>query len=488
LKNCFNYILLLAAGLLTLPSFGQNEADVLRYSFRENQGTARSIGMGGAMGALGGDLSAIAWNPAGLGQYRRGEIGFNIGIAGNSSTGTYNDRETSSSNFAAHIPNAGLVLANGQEGGDLRFLNYAIVFNKVANFNSRVQVSGPSISSSLTNVFVNQANGTPEDQLLEAFPFTAGLGWDTFLIDPIPDTPNLYESAIPFGPIQQERTVESSGHFSETLIAVGGNYLDRLYFGATLGFPNVNFSQTITYREFDTPTGVNLNNFTYREDLVITGNGLNIKLGATFRALPWMLLGAAYHSRTTLSLNDVWDVGLSSQFKTGESYQSDLQGAFNYRIQTPRRYIGSAAFLLGPSGVISADYEFINYTQGRLFEANFGSNGYDFEAENAAVSRLLRPAHNVRIGGEWRINKAFRARGGVQYQQSAFTLEALPVASPLVTYSLGAGYRSTKFYADAALRLGFENDQVYFYDPALVNPAQIESTLTEFVLSAGIRF
>ncbi len=483
-----NYLFLLAVGLLTLPTLGQNEADVLRYSFRENHGTARSIGMGGAMGALGGDLSTIAWNPAGLGQYRRGEIGLTLGIGGNSSTGTYNDRETASSNFGLHIPNAGLVLSNQNEGGELLFLNYAIVFNKVANFNSRVQVTGPSVSSSLTNVFVNQANGTPEAELLEAFPFTAGLGWDTFLIDPIPDTPNLYQSAIPIGPIQQERTVETSGHFSETLLAVGGNYQDRLYFGATLGFPNVNFSQSITYREFGTPEAVDVKNFTYREDLVITGSGLNLKLGATFRALPWMLVGAAYHSRTTLSLNDVWDVGITSQFKTGEEYRSEVQGAFNYRIQTPRRFIGSTAFLLGPSGVISADYEFIDYSQGRLFEANFGSTGYDFEFENAAVSRILRPSHNVRIGGEWRVKKQFRVRTGVQYQQSAFTLEALPTAAPLITYSLGGGYRGTKFYTDAAFRIGFEDEQVYFYDPALVNPAQIESALTEFVIAAGIRF
>lgn len=481
-------ILLLAVGSLALPVFAQNEADVLRYSFRENQGTARSIGMGGAMGALGGDLSTIAWNPAGLGQYRRGDIGFNLGIGGNSSTGTYNGTETRSSNYGVHIPNVGLVLANEKDPSGLLFLNYAIVFNKVSNFNRRVQARGENISSSLTNVLVNQANGTPEADLLTAFPFTAGLGWDTFLIDPIPDTPNLYESAIPIGPIQQEMTIETEGHFSETLLAIGGNYDNKLYFGATLGFPTVNFTKATTYREFETPQGVNVDNFVYREDLVITGSGINIKLGATYRALPWMLLGAAYHGRTTLSLNDVWDVGITSQFKTGEQYESDVQGSFSYRIQTPRRFIGSAAFLLGPSGVISADYEFIDYSLGRLEESNFGSNGYTFGVENEAVARIYRPSHNVRIGAEWRVSKAFRARTGIHYQQSPFTLDALPTAAPLVTYALGGGYRANKFYADAAFRLRFDSEQIYFYDPALVNPAQIESSFAELVLSAGIRF
>lgn len=487
MKRIIRYTYLLWAGLLALPSFGQNEADVLRYSFRENQGTARSIGMGGAMGALGGDLSSIAWNPAGLGQYRRGDIGFNLGIGGYGSTSTYNDTEASSSNYGLHIPNAGLVLSN-QGDGELLFLNYAIVFNKVSNFNRRIVARGESVSSSLTDLFVNQANGIPEDGLLDAFPFTAFLGWDTFLIDPIPDTPNFYESAIPFGPIEQEMTIETEGHFSETLLALGGNYADRFYFGATVGFPNVNFTKSITYREFNTPDGVNLDNFVYREDLVITGSGLNLKLGATYRALPWMLLGAAYHSRTTLSLNDVWDTGITSQFRTGQEYTSNIQGVFNYRIRTPRRWIGSAAFILGPVGVISADYEFIDYRDGLLLQSRFATNGYTYAVENDAIQRLYRPSHNVRIGGEWRVSKEFRARSGVHYQQSPFTLDALPTARPFITYSLGGGYRSTKFYADAGFRLRFDNEQVYFYDPALVNPATIESTMTELVLTVGIRY
>ena len=33
-------------------------------------GTARFVGMGGAMGALGGDISTIGTNPAGIGIYR----------------------------------------------------------------------------------------------------------------------------------------------------------------------------------------------------------------------------------------------------------------------------------------------------------------------------------------------------------------------------------------------------------------------------------
>ena len=48
--------------------------DYARLGERTILGTARYIGMGGAMSAIGGDPSAVHDNPAGLGLYRRTEV------------------------------------------------------------------------------------------------------------------------------------------------------------------------------------------------------------------------------------------------------------------------------------------------------------------------------------------------------------------------------------------------------------------------------
>ena len=62
--------------VLALPLFAsaQNFNDALRYSRLEYLGTARFNALGGSMGAVGGDLSALSVNPAALGVYRNSEF------------------------------------------------------------------------------------------------------------------------------------------------------------------------------------------------------------------------------------------------------------------------------------------------------------------------------------------------------------------------------------------------------------------------------
>lgn len=48
----------------------QTEADALRYSRIFPFGSARVTAMGGAFGALGGDLSVATMNPGGIGVFR----------------------------------------------------------------------------------------------------------------------------------------------------------------------------------------------------------------------------------------------------------------------------------------------------------------------------------------------------------------------------------------------------------------------------------
>src|SRR5674536_391977 len=52
----------------------QNVDDALRYSQSFYGGTARFMSMGGAFTALGGDISSLSQNPAGLGVFRSSEI------------------------------------------------------------------------------------------------------------------------------------------------------------------------------------------------------------------------------------------------------------------------------------------------------------------------------------------------------------------------------------------------------------------------------
>jgi hypothetical protein len=81
----------------------QTASDALRFSYiPQYGGTARTVGVGGAMGALGGDFATISMNPAGLATYRMSEFtyspGFHAAKAGsellNSGTGSTTQRST----------------------------------------------------------------------------------------------------------------------------------------------------------------------------------------------------------------------------------------------------------------------------------------------------------------------------------------------------------------------------------------------------------
>ena len=52
--------------ILSAPLFSQGEVDALRFSREDLLGTARAMSMGGAFGALGGDLTGVSINPAGI--------------------------------------------------------------------------------------------------------------------------------------------------------------------------------------------------------------------------------------------------------------------------------------------------------------------------------------------------------------------------------------------------------------------------------------
>ena len=58
----------------------QSAVDEYSLSQTETRGTARFMAMGGAFTALGGDLSTLTQNPAGIGVYRRSEIGATLDI------------------------------------------------------------------------------------------------------------------------------------------------------------------------------------------------------------------------------------------------------------------------------------------------------------------------------------------------------------------------------------------------------------------------
>lgn len=146
--------------LLAFTAHAQNEADVFRYSNQPMSGTARFMGLGGAMGALGGDISAFAINPAGIGIYRFNDVTFTPTFEINDLSTLSGNHPTSTGQNRLVINNAGFVLHNELKHPDWKALNFGMSYNRLNTYNDRLTVlSTNEISQSLMQDFVNEADG-----------------------------------------------------------------------------------------------------------------------------------------------------------------------------------------------------------------------------------------------------------------------------------------------------------------------------------------
>lgn len=490
MKQRTAHILLICLLFSAFSTSAQNETEALRYSFKENSGSARVTAMGGAFGALGGDLTALSINPAGIAVFRHSEMSMSLGLNSRAVGTTFRGTTSDEMQYGLNVPHIGLVGVTTSNNPRWSRVNFGISFNRINSFNERFRSTGDTQGNSFLEQYVNQANGFFGEELSGEYPFGAGLAWDTYLIDPI-DTNNLdqYISANPYGQYLQSKLVTRNGHASETVVALGGVYEERLYLGATLGFPSISFSEETQYSESQLDPNHQLDSFTQTETITTNGRGINLKLGAILKVTDYLRLGLAYHTPSVLTITDTYDTEISSTFKDGERYNAlSPIGSFEYRLRAPSRYVISAAYILGKSGIISADYEFINYSGANMRSSYNAIDPYSFEAENEIIDHVFRGAHNVRLGAELRISKPLSIRAGFAFQQSAEDPTLISSISDRMSYSAGIGYRKSGYFFDIGYRLTQWEDTYFIYNPDLVPQSKLIHRQGQLVVSFGLRY
>lgn len=486
-------LLVLITGLISSSVFAQNQVDALRYSQLNPVGTARFSAMGGAFGALGGDMSTLSLNPAGIGVFTRSTGSVTLGILSASTDGAYLGSTSSDNKLNLNISNAGFVARfKRKRGADKQWawksFNLGVTYNRMANFQRRTTLVGVNTESSALDGWVNQLNSEginyndiPFDIVPGGVSAPGYMGWQTFLIDTNNGSVDSYSRTVlpHYGQTEQVREV-TRGSMGEVALSFGGNFGNVLYIGATVGIPRLNYELERSYTESDTQdTIADFNSFTRTDYLRTSGTGFNIKFGMIYRPVKWLRLGAAIHSPSYFEVDENYSSVLLSNLDGAQYSQSTLEGAFDYNLQTPFRAIGSLAFVIGKIGLISADYEYVNYALAR-----FRSRNYSFDAENTAVQNSLNWAGNLRVGTEWRI-KSFSIRGG-------FGINADPYTSALnfdnTNYSFGVGLRLKRFFVDMSYALNRRVGEYQVYD---LDATQTASTITldhNILTTVGFRF
>lgn len=501
--------------------WGQTAFDAYRYSQQFNEGTARSTAMGNATVALGGDLGAITTNPAASGVYRYHEFVITPSLTSSSAQTNYLGSSTADHNTRFGVSNFGYVasFATGRRNSGLINWNLAVTYNKTNNYTYRMSAAGRTDQSSWLSALANGTAGiyAPSmDMNSQNDPFystnagwTSILGWNTSLLDTLPDSPSDYIAAteningydISVGGMLDQRFVsESYGNSSEAVINFGGNFSNKLFFGFNLGITSLiyNYSEMYSERAVDSNQfDTQFSSFTHYFNYKTSGTGINLKAGLIYLPVAGLRLGASISTPTWMFLYEEWDEQMSANFADGYSqHLSSPLGSYNYTLSTPFRWNLGAAYTFGQFGAVSIDYENVNYSRMRLEEDSEYASSYDiYGEENSYIKQAFKSASIIRAGFELNVAPQFAVRGGYQYYTSGCKDDKTTVQIG----SLGIGYVSKgSFFADLTYQQQFKNqetfqlyDDITDYDGSMITAAPMGTNKYgkwKMLLSLGFRF
>ena len=480
----------------------QDPDDVLKYSWFAPNGTPRSNALGGAMGSLGGDLSSTHINPAGIGFYKKSEFLLSSLFSNKSNSVDYFNANTSVSSNKLNVGNLGIVFADGQRKNNWSSSAFSISYTKIADYNNHYSFSGTNNMSSYTEKFADQLYDSKAN-LADAeqnFIYGSSLAIHSKLVNPIYDKNGFitdYRTAIPIGALKQKSDVITKGGYNELAFGWGGNIEDKLYLGASLTMPMINFSKTNYFGE----TGY----FDFYEENSSKGYGLGGKFGIIYKAKPYLRFGFTYHTPQFISFRDMISAEVySTTFPNGLSsydlmnnYKNNLYPeSYNYTMATPSKAIVSSSYFFAnpnkptqPLGFISADLEWVNYAGTRFY-----SNTYDQETTNYyndlnfIIKNTYKNNINLRIGSELKLNGNWMVRAGTAYFGSPYKDESLKAS--YMVLSGGLGYRTERHFIDFTIMNTIAKDVIMPYRLNEKNSyyADYKGNQLVFSVGYGIRF
>lgn len=473
-------LLLAVFSFSTAIGFSQVPEDALRLSWLNPGGTARNQALGGAMGALGGDITSNFTNPAGIGVYRTSEVVLTPGFNFFNTDGSFRGTKASQSSNNMFIGTSGFVfgLPSDPRKRNQSSTTFSFAVNRTGDFNQKVLYRGQNDFSSFSEAYAGEiaSSGLSLEQALNSnsISFPARMGLYTYLVDTL-TTPG-FGTEVVGSPLRyaferdtafllnQENYIETSGGINELAFSFAGSSRQKIFWGVSLGIPILNYEKRVTYTESDATNNTRnyFNEAVLRERFTSKGVGLNLKLGMLFRPIESVRLGAAVHTPTLYGIKETYDADLYADLENYntpstvnvQTLNDGFIPEYRYDLTSPWKFLVSGAYVFGEVadvtkqlGFITADVEYVTHSSSRFRDSELdgsGSSAY-FNSVNNVIRNIYKGTVNVKLGGELKFN-TIMARAGFSYYGNPYRDSELDGKRMFI--SGGVGYRNRGFFVD----------------------------------------
>ena len=500
------YLTLLLGSLLMMQvTVAQNVNDVNRFLTTELNGSARFTSMAGAFGALGGDLTALSFNPASSSVFLNSEFGASINYKNKLTEGTYFGTSTNRENDDLSLDHFGAVFVFNNKNTESSWSRVSVGINlhKIATYDQKASVNGTN-TNGIDQYFEYYADGLDfenlplydDETISEVYKILgdengygaqqAFLGYQSYIVNPFnfENGNTQYYSNVEYNQVNHQLSLNNDGWHRKTSFNVSGLYRDIFHIGVNINSHNLKFSSTQNLLETEqsliSPTyDINFNN-----KLLTLGNGTSVQIGGILR-LKNIRLGATYDSPQWLTMIDETSQSIDTFYfeensVINEIIDPNITNIYEpYELKIPSKTTLSFAYIFGAKGTISADYSSQN-AGNTILSDQYGSNYLN--TISSRVNSEFGAINTLKIGGEFRL-KDISLRCGILTRNGVYKNST----TNDIALTLGVGIDFGASNLSLSLMNFEQNKRFELFSKGLTDVYNLTQKLTQVSVSYNIK-
>ncbi len=408
--------------------FAQETFENANIAAEDLNGTARYVGMGGAMDALGADISTIATNPAGIGLFRHSTVNASFGFVSQADGNDFANGKRTNMSF----DQIGFVYS--RRTGHNSFLNLAFNYHKSRNFDYILSAADAlneasqnklSYMKGAEGVFdLNYNNNNKYESVGNTYRTYSQVDY-LYFNSLLPEDDGYFYYNDATGYLFNRA---NTGYVGEYDFNISGNINDRVYLGLTFGISDVNYRGYSEYTEtLVASDGTNVGNVTLADERRIDGTGFNVKAGIIFRPVETspFRIGVSVATPTWYDLTSSNNTLLYNNSTVGVNNSYISSESYDFKLYTPWKFGVSLGTTVGNYLAIGAGYEYADY--GNIDSRVNTGGGYDWyygeywetsssdRAMNSHTENTLKGVNTLKIGMEIKPQSNLALRLGYNY-------------------------------------------------------------------------